>query len=212
MSDRFAWRALLLVALALPSGAARAGGDDDPDEEIARRRFAAGAAFYEKSAYPQALKEFEAARRLKPLPELDYNIARCLDRMERPVEALAAYERYITAKPSAADATKIRDRIAVLRERAPAASEAPPVAKLKLDQTRWTITSTIDKSAATYRFLPHGKLTVQPSTGKARACQWRQVEGTLVTECGVERVSWIVGRDEMHGQSALGGWNARRAR
>jgi len=98
----------------------------DPDEEIARRRFARGSEHYAAGAYQQALDEFEAVRRYKPAPALDYNIARCLDRLERPREAIDAYTRYVTARPDAQDAAEVRARIETLRRRLPPEPPATP--------------------------------------------------------------------------------------
>src|SRR5690242_7414035 len=94
----------LLLAVALAAAPAPA---DEVDEEIARRHFVEGSAFYQKGEYKRALAEFEAARKVKPAPAFDYNIGRCLDRLERAVDAVAAYERYLVGKPDAEDAAEI---------------------------------------------------------------------------------------------------------
>ena len=72
--------ALLLVAGLAPSPAR---GEDDTDTEIAKRHFAAGSAAYGAGDYRRALREFEEARLARPMAAFDYNIARCLDRLER---------------------------------------------------------------------------------------------------------------------------------
>jgi tetratricopeptide (TPR) repeat protein len=126
------WILLALILGGMAQGVAFAQLSDDPDEEIARRRFARGSAHYAAGEYQQALDEFEAVKRLKPAPALDYNIARCLDRLERPRDAIAAYERYVAARPNAPDAPEVRARIDVVRARLPAeppaATAAPPTA------------------------------------------------------------------------------------
>jgi hypothetical protein len=103
---------LLLAAVAQP---ARADLDDDPDTEIAKRYFQEGFGFYARADYPHALERFLAAQRIRSLPEMDYNIARCHDRMDHPAEAIAAYERYLAASPERND--DVRARLAVLRTR-----------------------------------------------------------------------------------------------
>jgi tetratricopeptide (TPR) repeat protein len=121
--------AIALLVVALP---ARAEDVHAPDEEIARRRFEAGSRAYERGEYPAALVEFEAARKVKPLPGLDYNIGRCLDRMERPREAIEAYRRYLVGAPDAKDAPQVYERLRVLEarvtpDRPRARPEASPV-------------------------------------------------------------------------------------
>jgi tetratricopeptide (TPR) repeat protein len=124
---------LLLLLLLLPA-LARAGGDAtdaDPDTEVARKHFARGSEFYRIGRYEEALREFESSRRAKGLAPLDYNIGRCLDRLERYREAIEAYRRYLDGAYAAPDATEVRDRVAVLEQRlaeeAAARSRTPPV-------------------------------------------------------------------------------------
>jgi tetratricopeptide (TPR) repeat protein len=105
----------------------------DPDTEAARRHFDKGRALYEAGKYDEAIGEFEVARKLKPLPDLDFNIARTHERREAWGDAAAAYQRYLDAKPDAPDAAELRARIEVLRSRvsvpivaAPSPSPPPP--------------------------------------------------------------------------------------
>jgi tetratricopeptide (TPR) repeat protein len=110
--------AIALAAIACTGGGA--GGaeppDLDPDTEVARRHFDRGTKSYQEQDYEVALREFEAARRVKSLPAFDYNIGRCQDRLERYPEAVAAYERYV-ASSVAPDVAEVRERIRVLKER-----------------------------------------------------------------------------------------------
>jgi tetratricopeptide (TPR) repeat protein len=207
--------------LVVPSWA-HARAVDDPDLEIAQRHFASGTKFYQHKRYAPALREFQAARVAKPVPELDYNIARCLDRMERYADALTAYERYIDARANASDGPAVRERIAALKTRVPTATAKPkakadPVVMVAAQSptsplvgTHWTVTST-DHQAATFRFLEKGQLTVQSSPKIAKRCSWKQAGQELVTECGSEGVTWLVSADRMFGQSASLGWSAQRS-
>jgi tetratricopeptide (TPR) repeat protein len=101
----------------------------DPDTEAARRHFALGSQRYEQGDYPGALVEFEAARKLKPLAELDYNVARCHDRLEHYPQALAEYKKYLKQKPDA----EVQERVKLLEERVavarPVVVEQQPVEK-----------------------------------------------------------------------------------
>lgn len=124
---------LVLVLVGLGAARARSAiagetpSDLDPDTEIARRHFEKGSGFYNVGDYAAAITEFEAARRIKPLPALDYNIARCHDRMEHAREAIKAYERYLAAEPNASDEAEIRARIIVLRKRLAESAPAAPI-------------------------------------------------------------------------------------
>jgi tetratricopeptide (TPR) repeat protein len=119
----------LVFAIVLLVGAPAVAAETDPDTEVAQRLFAEGASAYDAHDYARALERFEAARRLKPLPAFDYNIARCHDRLGQPGPALAAYERYLAAVPDAPDAAEVRARVAVLRGRVePAPATTPATA------------------------------------------------------------------------------------
>ena len=124
-------RALFVFVLILASAAPRVALAQalDPDEEAARRHFARGLTHYDAGEYQAALAEFDAVKKFHDSPALDYNIARCYDRLERYEEAVAAYERYVTQKPDASDAAGIRERIATLRNRlAPRSGSVTPPA------------------------------------------------------------------------------------
>jgi tetratricopeptide (TPR) repeat protein len=119
------FRSAAVALLFLLASLARAQSDD-PDEEIARRRFRAGQQYYAQSDYEKALVEFEAARKVKEAPALDYNIARCLDRLEQFERAVVEYERYLKKMPDAADAPEVRMRVEKLKARIQPPPTEPP--------------------------------------------------------------------------------------
>lgn len=91
----------------------------DPDTEVAQRHFLAGLEHYKMGRYVEALGEFGYAKKVRPSPALDFNIARCLDRLERWSEAAEAYEKYAARLPSTdPDGREARDRAKTMRERA----------------------------------------------------------------------------------------------
>jgi tetratricopeptide (TPR) repeat protein len=105
----------LLAALLMAAVAHAAPDELDADTENARRHFQLGSAHYNAQEYELALAEFEKARVIKPLPALDFNIARCLERLERYRDAIDAYRRYL-AETQAPD-PEAAARIMVLEER-----------------------------------------------------------------------------------------------
>jgi tetratricopeptide (TPR) repeat protein len=115
---------LVLLAFVL-CAVSPARANEDPDTEVARKHFEAGRVYYDANEYNKALDEFEKAKRVKPHPALDYNIGRCLDRLERYPEAIDAYQRYLASKPG--DAAEITERVRMLKERL--ATQPPPVAR-----------------------------------------------------------------------------------
>ena len=119
--------ALVFVLLAL---ARVAHAQEDPDTQAARRHYERGAQLYNHDRYEEAVREFSTAKSLKPTPAFEFNIGRCYDRLERWRDAADAYERYLAAEPSAADAGELKARIAMLRARAQAVvSSSPPPLK-----------------------------------------------------------------------------------
>jgi tetratricopeptide (TPR) repeat protein len=110
-------RARLAVLVLLASPLVHAAGGDEVDRDIARRHYEEGLRFYQANDYAGALKEFLQARQVMQAPALDFNIGRCQDRLEQLSEAIVSYQRYVDSTPTPADATEVRERIRVLRER-----------------------------------------------------------------------------------------------
>jgi tetratricopeptide (TPR) repeat protein len=125
-----------LVALMLLSGVALA----DEAMDKARIHLQAGIAYYDEARYDEAVREMEAAYRLKPVADLQYNLAECYERLGRPTEAVAAYKKYLDTKPGADDRGLIESRIKNLQARGE--SGAAPHEKVVL------------KTIVVYRELP----------------------------------------------------------
>jgi tetratricopeptide (TPR) repeat protein len=123
--------ALVLVCGMGGGAAAQPVVTADPDADLARKHFQHGLVLYNDGRFDAAVREFEAARELKPLPAFDFNIARCYERLEYWERAAAEYERYLLHAPGAPEAAEVRERIPVLRARArraarTATATAPP--------------------------------------------------------------------------------------
>jgi hypothetical protein len=119
------YRALVVVCLL--AGVARAEAPDEKTER-ARAHVKAAIAYYDEGKYDDSAKEMATAYELKPLPDLQYNLAQCFERLNRLEEAAAAYEKYLQGKADAPDRRQVEVRIANLRERAKAeaSGKTPP--------------------------------------------------------------------------------------
>jgi tetratricopeptide (TPR) repeat protein len=110
----FCWLALML--LARPAWAV----SDEEKTNRARIHLKAGIAYYDDGRYEDASREMLSAYELSRLPDLQYNLAQCYERLNKLDEAARAYELYLAGKPAAADQKNVQARIDNLRERAKA--------------------------------------------------------------------------------------------
>jgi tetratricopeptide (TPR) repeat protein len=143
----------LALALCLVASA-QAVELSDEDRASAKSHTEHGTALYEHGDYEHALAEFSDARRLYAAPELDYDIARCLDRLGRPAEAAAAYERYVAARPFDSKSSAISARAAQLRALASEQAQRPV-----------TVTTAISPPPTTTRRTPVAASAVAGVTG-----------------------------------------------
>jgi tetratricopeptide (TPR) repeat protein len=119
----------ILVCL-LILGSARVALAQDDKTERARIHLKAAIAYYDEARYEDAAREMEAAYALKPLPDLQYNLAQCYERLGRYTDAATAYETYLKANAGAQDRKLVETRIQNLRDRAAATaagSQASPL-------------------------------------------------------------------------------------
>jgi tetratricopeptide (TPR) repeat protein len=119
-----------ILAFLLILGSARLAVAQDDKTERARIHLKAAIAYYDEARYEDAAREMEAAYQLKPLPDLQYNLAQCYERLGRYTDAATAYETYLHANAAAPDRKLVETRISNLRERAAATaagSQAPPL-------------------------------------------------------------------------------------
>ncbi|MDB4964579.1 MAG: hypothetical protein JWN44_268 [Myxococcales bacterium] len=119
----------LFLVLVLLVGTARSAEAQDQKTERARIHLKAAVAYYDEARYEDAAREMEAAYALKPLPDLQYNLAQCYERLGRYTDAATAYANYLKANEGAPDRRLVETRISNLRERAAAVtagSQVPP--------------------------------------------------------------------------------------
>jgi len=164
-----------LCVVVLCCGPARAEGlSAGADRELAERNFRIGSERYEETDYRAALDHFERARAAYPSSALDYNVARCLDRLDRPDEAIVEYQRYLAKSPRGASADDVRERVRVLRERIRLLA-AEQEARLRVARgegprplyKRWWLWTSIAAAAATGVAIGLGVGLTRPSTPSA---------------------------------------------
>ncbi|WP_157068903.1 PEGA domain-containing protein [Sandaracinus amylolyticus] len=88
-----------LVALALGIASPRAAAQDD--RERARVEFQRGVDAYGRADYQVALEAFQEAYRLAPHPMVRVNIANAYEQLDRPLEALFHFERFLAESTGA---------------------------------------------------------------------------------------------------------------
>jgi tetratricopeptide (TPR) repeat protein len=111
MSERLAALVIALMLIASPVVAAAA----DTKAE-ARRHFDAGVAYAKQGSYSAALVEFTRAYQLSPSYAVLYNIGKAQEALGQPVEAAAAFERYLAEGGSAVPADRRTKVTAELEE------------------------------------------------------------------------------------------------
>lgn len=90
------WRLLpALASLLLAMLAPVASAQDEEARERAREHFARGVERYEAEDYVGALEAFQEAYRLAPHPMVRVNMANCYEQLNRPLEALHHFERFL---------------------------------------------------------------------------------------------------------------------
>lgn len=84
-------KAILLLAATLLAAPRASAESADP----ARPAFEKGVAAFQSGDYAAALESFRAADALRHSPSITYNIARSLEKLERPQAAVNAYEAFL---------------------------------------------------------------------------------------------------------------------
>ena len=114
---------LTIVLFAATSGS--------PSEAVSRAHFAKAQKAFAAHDWRHALDEFTAAGESSPseIPDLWFDIGQCQRNLGHPRQAAAAFERYLSLKPDAADRERVRGLIVALggKPPAPPVEAAPPV-------------------------------------------------------------------------------------
>jgi hypothetical protein len=85
-------RGFLLILLMVLLAPARASADG---KQTARDAFQAGVKAFQAGDYGDALGKFQQADAAAHAPAITYNVARALEKLDRPQDALDAYEAYV---------------------------------------------------------------------------------------------------------------------
>lgn len=86
-------RRLVLVALVAMSVTAQA--QTEQERAQARAAFQAGVEAYAAERFEEALRSFQEAYRIAPHPAVRVNMANCYEQLDRPVEAIFHFERFL---------------------------------------------------------------------------------------------------------------------
>ncbi len=115
--------ALLLGALAALEPAPAA---DQDAERAARAHFRRGETHFAMGRFAAALKEYEAAYELKPLPGFLFNIGQCHRNLGHLEEAVFSFKRYLRLKPDAANRAAVEELVTELERQIAAQNAARP--------------------------------------------------------------------------------------
>jgi outer membrane receptor for ferrienterochelin and colicins len=112
----------------------------------AKLKFDRGLQLYERGRVREALDEFFVSNRLSPNPSVAFNIATCLDALNRFDDAYSAYSEYLAHDLSAAERKQGEEALARI---------LPKVARLKIDSTPAGASIFLDrKNLGQYGYTP----------------------------------------------------------
>lgn len=120
----------LALALCLLVAAAAHAEPQDPTAAEAERHWTAGMAHFQLEEWDEAIKEWEAGFRLKPVPQFLYNIAQAYRQSKRYDKALSFYRKYLRMSPDAANRPEVEGHIRTLEAlvaQQQKATSSPPV-------------------------------------------------------------------------------------
>lgn len=120
----YAALALLAALVSLSATSTTAAQTASPTDTDARTLFELGENAFESGRYRAALDFFQQAYDLSGRPQLLFNIGQAADRLREDARALAAFEGYLQALPTASNRGVVEARIAILRQ-VTARSEGP---------------------------------------------------------------------------------------
>jgi tetratricopeptide (TPR) repeat protein len=113
---RFSFVAVALAVGLLGPGTALAQKPPSPQQKnAAKAHFQQGKAFYEAGAWDDAIREYQRAYDLVPLPDLMFNIGQAWRMKGDKPKALEAYQKYLDRLPDGPLADEARNHVASLK-------------------------------------------------------------------------------------------------
>ncbi len=109
-------RRLALVAVALTSVTVHA--QTEQERAQARAAFQAGVEAYAAERFEDALRSFQEAYRIAPHPAVLVNMANCYEQLDRPIEAITHFERFLVEADAISPEQRREVRQALRRLRA----------------------------------------------------------------------------------------------
>lgn len=113
-------RILILLVYGVTSSAViheAAAQSKSVQHTLAKKHFELGQQYYQTADYTKALEEFNQAYRLKPLPELAFNMGRCYEALNDLEQALKYFRLYLDKKPGTPDRAVLEQRIKNIEKR-----------------------------------------------------------------------------------------------
>jgi len=99
-------------------GVARADGPSEADTQAAKIHYQAGAQYYQRAQYPEAIAEFKEAYRLSQAAALLYNMSQAYDRQGDAPHAREYLQRYIdSGQADPSELAALRDKVKSLDKR-----------------------------------------------------------------------------------------------
>jgi len=95
-------------------------------ERLARMHFRRGETYFATGRFSEALKEYQAAYELRPLPGFLFNIGQCYRNLGKLDLAVVAFKRYLRLKPDAPNRAAVEDLIADLERQIEAQRAVSP--------------------------------------------------------------------------------------
>ncbi len=146
-----------------------------PEERaaVSRQHFESGMAHFQLEEWDEAIHEWEAGFRIKPVPQFLYNIAQAYRQSKRPEKALSFYQKYLYADPKAQNKAEVERHIAQLTkliDEQKKSTSAPPIAPIPTETTQkpaMAQTQPPNKSVKGELLLTHpNSVAVTPATEK----------------------------------------------
>jgi len=119
---RAAWAGSLvlystLIAVQVSAQPAANPGEEEQKAQ-AKQRFEQAVNDYDAERYEQALANFQEAYRLRPHPLVNVNIANCYDKLNKPLQAIFHFERFVESDAGTpAQRTEVGSALERLRKR-----------------------------------------------------------------------------------------------